>query len=48
MKTGWQLIEGKWYYFNPLSDGKKGIMLTDTWIDGWYVDQNGVWNGEPK
>ena len=48
MVTGWREIEGKWYYFNPVSDGKKGIMLTDVWIDGWYVDKTGVWNGEPK
>ena len=48
MKTGWQLIDGKWYYFNPVSDGKQGIMFADAWIDGWYVDKNGLWNGEQK
>ena len=48
MKTGWQMIDGKWYYFNPISDGKRGIMFTDTWIDGWYVDKDGIWNGEAK
>lgn len=34
MKTGWQLIDGEWRYFNTLSDGKKEIMLEDAWIDG--------------
>lgn len=34
MKTGWQLIDGKWYYSNPISDSKRGIMFTDAWIDG--------------
>lgn len=48
MKTGWQLIDGKWYYFNPVSDGKQGILFADAWIDGWYVDKNGLWNGEQK
>lgn len=48
MKTGWQMIDGKWYYFNPISDGKRGIMFTDAWIDGWYVDKDGIWNGEAK
>ena len=40
MKTGWQLIDRKWYYFNPVSDGKQGIMFADAWIDSWYVDKN--------
>ena len=44
-KTG---SDGKWYYFNPVSDGKQGIMFADAWIDGWYVDKNGLWNGEQK
>lgn len=48
MKTGWQMIDGKWYYFNPISDGKRGIMFADAWIDGWYVDKDGIWNGEAK
>uniref|UniRef100_UPI002A81FAEE hypothetical protein n=1 Tax=Enterocloster asparagiformis TaxID=333367 RepID=UPI002A81FAEE len=48
MKTGWQMIDGKWYYFNPISDGKRGIMFTDAWIDRWYVDKDGIWNGEAK
>ncbi|POO87287.1 hypothetical protein C1H59_06600 [Clostridium sp. 3-3] len=35
MATGWQLIDGRWYFFNPISDGTKGKMLTGwQWIDG--------------
>lgn len=38
MLSGWLLMDGVWYYLNPLSDGMKGKMLTG-WqlIDGkWY------------
>ena len=28
LKTGWQYLNGKWYYFNPRSDGTLGIMFT--------------------
>lgn len=38
MLTGWQLLGGTWHYFNPVSDGSRGIMRTG-WqeIDGkWY------------
>lgn len=48
MVTGWLEIDGKWYYFNPVSDGNRGIMVTDLVVDGWYVDQDGVWDGEEK
>ena len=44
MKIGWQNIDGVWRYFNPVSDGKLGIMRTDTWIEGYYIDANGVWD----
>ena len=26
MQTGWVLIDGVWYYFHPVSDGRRGIM----------------------
>lgn len=45
MVTGWCEIDGKWYYLNPVSDGQRGTLVTDVWIDGWYVDKNGVWDG---
>ncbi|WP_374717753.1 hypothetical protein [Neobacillus sp.] len=38
MKTGWHLDKGTWYFFN-----KNGEMATDTIIDGYYVDHNGIW-----
>lgn len=43
MKTGWQLVDGVWRYFNTVSDGKRGIMLTDTTVDGYYIDADGIW-----
>lgn len=36
---GWCQIDGRWYYFYPGS----GEMARDTWIDGQYVDGDGVW-----
>lgn len=48
MYTGWHQIDGKWYYFNEASDGTKGRLMTDTYIDGWYVDKDGVWDGKDK
>lgn len=43
MKTGWQQVDGVWRYFNTESNGKRGIMLTDTTIDGYYIDAEGIW-----
>ena len=49
MQTGWVLLDGAWYYFNPLSDGKKGMMYAGQRTpDGYYVDKNGVWDGRNK
>ena len=48
MKTGWQQLDSKWYFFNPTSDGSKGKMAITTRIDGWYVDEHGVWDGMGK
>jgi transglutaminase/protease-like cytokinesis protein 3 len=39
--TGWELIEGNWYYF--YSDG---YMAKDTTIDGYYVNGSGVWTND--
>lgn len=39
MATGWlQDVDGKWYYFYP-----NGAMAKNATIDGYYVDENGVW-----
>ncbi|MBP3544357.1 MAG: hypothetical protein J6J86_09030 [Lachnospiraceae bacterium] len=44
MKTGWQFINGRWYYLNPNSDGTKGKMYINTITpDGYYVDETGAW-----
>lgn len=45
MKTGWVLIDGKWYYFNPFSDGTRGIMFANRMTpDGWFVREDGSWD----
>ena len=49
MQTGWVLIDGVWYYFHPVSDGRKGIMYAEQKTpDGYYVDENGAWDGKEK
>ena len=49
MLTGWVLIDGKWYYFHPTSDGMKGLMYAGRRTpDGYYVDENGVWDGRDR
>ena len=49
MQTGWVLIDGKWCYFHPTSDGRKGILYVGRLTpDGYYVDENGVWDGENR
>lgn len=30
----WELVNGKWHYFNPISDSRQGIIYMDTWVDG--------------
>ena len=46
MLIGWHLIDGKWYYFHPTSDGMKGLMYAGRRTpDGYYVDENGAWDG---
>lgn len=37
MKTGWQLLDGKWYYMNEQHDGRFGAMVT-----GWK-EVGGTW-----
>ena len=49
MQTGWVFLNGVWYYFNPISDGKRGIMYAGQRTpDGYYVDKNGIWDGRNK
>lgn len=49
MQTGWVLIDGKWHYFHPTSDGRKGILYVGRPTpDGYYVDENGVWDGKDR
>jgi len=39
MLTGWQAINGKYYYL-----GTNGAMYYNTWTpDGKYVDGSGAW-----
>lgn len=37
MVTGWRLVDGKWFYLNPVSDGTRGRMVV-----GWQLI-DGVW-----
>lgn len=49
MKIGWQFIDGKWYYFNPISNGTQGKLFINCYTpDGWYVGQDGAWDGNPQ
>lgn len=47
MLTGWQLIDGKWYYLNPMRDGTLGACFIGPGKtpDGWEVDASGAWTG---
>ena len=38
MMTGWVKSNGLWYYLT-----ESGAMATNTTIDGYKVDENGVW-----
>lgn len=44
MQTGWlkSSANGKWYYLNPISNGYKGAMVTNTIIDGYKIGYDGA------
>lgn len=39
MAEGWTQVDGSWYYFYP-GQGNKAV---NTWVETFYVDENGVW-----
>lgn len=42
MAVGWKEIDGKWYYFNPVSDGTRGAMTVDAQVDGYALGADGA------
>ena len=48
MKTGWQMIDGKWYYFEPEAGRNQGhLYRAGLTPDGFYVGEDGAWNSTP-
>ena len=47
MLTGWQFIDDKWYYLNPVSDGTLGACFIGPGRtpDGYEIDESGAWTG---
>ncbi len=43
IQTGWQYIEDSWRYLDPASEGVRGAMVTNQWVDGRYLDAQGRW-----
>lgn len=44
--TGWRKIGGKWYYFDPESDGIMAEEKAKTSLGYYYFDEDGAWNGK--
>lgn len=40
--TGWQLVNGTWYYLDPASDGKMSVGYLDLGNAGYYLNSNGA------
>ena len=38
VRNEWLQLDGVWYHFN-----ENGLMDTDKWVDGYYVDHDGRW-----
>lgn len=41
--TGWHEINGKWYYFRRTMETNAFSMATDTIVDGYRINKDGVW-----
>lgn len=41
MVTGWYLVAGKWYYFNPVSDGTRGALFVNRTVTQWELTAYG-------
>lgn len=56
MSTGWQKVNGRWYYLTSSGVMAKnkwvgnyyltgsGAMATNTWVGKYHVNANGVWD----
>lgn len=42
MQMGWLEIDGYWHYFYP----EDGSMAVDTLINGFYVNEDGIWSND--
>ena len=38
MQTGWTTVKGRTFYLKD-----DGVMAASEYIDGWWLDSNGVW-----
>ena len=49
MLTGWQFIDGKWYFFEPAVGSNQGRMYRSEWnSEGYYLGADGVWVISPS
>ena len=49
MQTGWVLINERWYFFNSVSDGTRGMMFIGRKTpDEYFVTEDGSWDGKTK